>query len=89
MKLTIFLFLFVIMALPVFSVSTEYINLEYGKSAVIAGRNITLISVSYDNLLVSIDGEDYILPIGEPEENDGVEISTGLIYEQNKYQKRS
>jgi hypothetical protein len=73
----------------VYSATTQEVNLGRGDSVSVYGRNITLLSVSYESLLVEIDGKKYIYSKDDLENNDGVEIAVDLIYEANKYRNLS
>jgi hypothetical protein len=83
------LILLVLLSATAYSATTQSVNMQYDQNAVIAGRNITLESVSYEKIMVDIDGEDYIYSVNDLDKHDGVEISVGLIYERNKYRNLS
>jgi|GEM_PF-1854748 len=63
--------------------------LEKDESVVVGGRNFTLLSVSSEKMLMSIDGEQKILSVTEQENCGDIHIIVGLIYWPNKWRNLS
>ncbi|MBW2992112.1 hypothetical protein KY345_02740 [Candidatus Woesearchaeota archaeon] len=89
MKKILSIILFLLFPAYIYAATTQSLNMEYDETVVIAGRNITLDSVSHENVYLDVDGSIMSFPIEINETKEGVKVSVGLIYDGNKYRNFS